>query len=220
MKTVGSFALIGVLLFASPQVANASEAGNAIRKVFSDYRTAILAGKGVDASELLSQSTLDYFEQMRTLAIHGDADAVQATALVDQIQIMLFRFRVPVETLETLSPKGLIAYSVERGWIGTKSVEKVTAGKVQTQEDAALLHVNVDGKDAGPAFRFVREAVGWRLDLVPTLKATDGILRSTALRGGVSHKEYILAVISLALDRDVGDEAWVPLRDASSSSSP
>jgi hypothetical protein len=149
---------------------------------------------------------------MRILALDGDAAAVQATALVDQMQTMLFRLRVPAKTLETLSAKGLIAYSVEQGWIGKKSVQKVTPGKVQTEKDGALLHVNVDGEDAGPAFRFYREAKGWRLDLVPTLKATDGVLRSTALRAGVPHNEYILKVMSLALDTEIGDEAWEPLR--------
>ena len=195
-----------------PLHAFASEDGDAIRDVFRAYRTAILEGKGEDAADLLCQSTLDYFDRMRILALDGDAAAVQATALVDQMQTMLFRLRVPAKTLETLSAKGLIAYSVEQGWIGKKSVQKVTPGKVQTEKDGALLHVNVDGEDAGPAFRFYREAKGWRLDLVPTLKATDGVLRSTALRAGVSHNEYILKVMSLALDTEIGDEAWEPLR--------
>ena len=195
-----------------PLHAFASEDGDAIRDVFRAYRTAILEGKGEDAADLLCQSTLDYFDRMRILALDGDAAAVQATALVDQMQTMLFRLRVPTKTLETLSAKGLIAYSVEQGWIGKKSVQKVTPGKVQTEKDGALLHVNVDGEDAGPAFRFYREAKGWRLDLVPTLKATDGVLRSTALRAGVPHNEYILKVMSLALDTEIGDEAWEPLR--------
>ncbi|MGY8802787.1 MAG: hypothetical protein ACKVK6_00970 [bacterium] len=195
-----------------PLHAFASEDGDAIRDVFRAYRTAILEGKGEDAADLLCQSTLDYFDRMRILALDGDAAAVQATALVDQMQTMLFRLSVPAKTLETLSAKGLIAYSVEQGWIGKKSVQKVTPGKVQTEKDGALLHVNVDGEDAGPAFRFYREAKGWRLDLVPTLKATDGVLRSTALRAGVPHNEYILKVMSLALDTEIGDEAWEPLR--------
>lgn len=204
--------LLIALLVAGPLLARASDAGDSIRSVFSAYRTAIMEGKGEEAADLLSRSTLDYFDKMRTLALHGDAATVQALALVDQMQVMLFRLRVPVETLETLSAKGLVAYAVEQGWIGKTSVAKVTPGKVQSQGDDAMLHVRVNGKDAGPAFRFGREAVGWRLDLVPTLKATDGILRSAALREGVSHNEYILAVMSIALERNVGDEAWVPPR--------
>lgn len=207
--------VILLLLLSAPRSSSATEAGNAVRSVFTAYRTAILEGKGVDAADLLSQSTLDYFDEMRLLALDGDAEAVQSNALVDQMQIMLFRLRVPVKTLETLSAKGLIAYSIEQGWIGKTSVLKVTPGKVQSQNDGALLHVRVDGKDAGPAFRFYRESAGWRLDLVPTLKATDGILRSAALREGVSHKEYILAVMSIALEKEVGSEAWVPLRQSS-----
>jgi hypothetical protein len=204
-------ALLSVSLVV-PLQASASEDGDAIRDVFRAYRSAILEGRGQDAADLLGQSTLDYFDRMRTLALDGDAAAVQSTALVDQMQIMLFRLRVPTKTLETLSAKALIAYSVEQGWIGKKGVQKVTPGKVQSEKDGALLHVNVDGEDAGPAFRFYREAKGWRLDLVPTLKATDGILRSTALHAGVPHTEYILKVMSLALDTEVGDEAWEPLR--------
>nr|MCS5619709.1 hypothetical protein [Myxococcota bacterium] len=113
LRSVRVLTVLATLLSVSlvvPLQAFASEDGDAIRDVFRAYRTAILEEKGEAAADLLCQSTLDYFDRMRILALDGDAAAVQATALVDQMQTMLFRLRVPTKTLGTLSAKGLIAY--------------------------------------------------------------------------------------------------------------
>jgi len=206
------WALALLAMLSTPAGVLASEDGDAVRDVFRKYRQAILRDDGGTAASLLGQSTLDYYDEMRRLAIYGDAEAVQSQLLVDQMQILLFRLRVPVETLESLSPKGLVSFSVEQGWIGKSGVSKVEPGRVQSKEDIAIMHVIIDGKDGGSGFRFDREANGWRLDLVSTLKNSNAMFAGAARREGVSNNRYMLAVMGNALKREVGDEVWVPLR--------
>lgn len=185
----------------------------AIEQVFLSYRAAILAGEGTAAAGLLSQSTYDYYDHARQMALSGDARTVQDLPLSDQVQILLYRIRVPQAALESLSPLGLIAHSIEQGWIAKQSVEKIQPGEVKVRADEAIIHVVIDGEDRGPAFRFAREARGWRLDLVPVMRATDSSLRSALQREGMGESDFILAVVERAVDDEVGIEAWIPLRE-------
>jgi hypothetical protein len=159
-------------------VARGEDNAAAVRNVFSAYRSAILSGEGDEAAALLGQSTYDYYDEMRRLALYGDAKAVQAQSLVNQMQVLLFRLRVPPDQLESLSSQALIAHAVDQGWIGKNSVLELQPGQVLSEGDVAVLHVIVDGKDAGPAFRFNRESDAWRLDLLPTMQASNAALQS------------------------------------------
>lgn len=202
-----------LLVCLSTVAANAAPGdADAIRKVFLAYRGSILAGDGPSAAALLSRSTYDYYDAVRRLALTGDARTVQNRPLSDQVQILLYRLRVPREKLDSLSPLGLIAYSIDQGWIGKESVEKIQPGPVVVRGDTALVHVVVDGEDRGPGFRFDREDDGWRLDLVPVMRATDRSLRMAVERENMGESDFILAVVERALDREVGIEAWIPLQ--------
>ena len=161
-----------ILLLLLPAGSALAEAdADAVRRVFSAYRSAILSGEGNAAAALLSQSTYDYYDEMRQLALYGSADTVKALSLVNQMQVLTLRLRVPTDELESLSSQALIAHAVDQGWIGKNSVLKLQPGKVLADGDVAVLHLIVDGKDAGTAFRFNRESRAWRLDLVPTTQA-------------------------------------------------
>lgn len=203
-------AAVTTLLLPTPVVADGD--AEAVRRIFSAYRSAILSGRGDEAAALLSRSTYDYYDDMRQLALFGQASSVQSQSLVNQLQILMLRLRDPPDKLGSLSPEALIAHSVDKGWIGKNSVLKIQPGKVLSEADVAVLYVNVDGKDAGPAFRFNRESGAWRLDLVPTTQATNAALQSTAKQQGMTESEFMLVLMESVLGRKVGDEAWLPPR--------
>ncbi len=212
-------ALLFLLLLLVPTMARDVRAapgdGAAVRKVFNSYRSALLAGDGSTAAAFLTRSTYDYYDAVRRLALTGDAKTVQDQPLSDQMQILLYRARVPRARLESLSAAGLIAHSIDQGWIGRSSAEKIQPGEVKVRGDAALVHVVIDGEDRGPGFRFDREEGAWRLDLVPVMRATDKSLRMALQRNGMSESDFMLAVVERAVEREVGIEAWIPLRNRS-----
>lgn len=192
--------------------ASAEDAEEAVREAFSAYRSALLAGNGERAAGLLSGSTHDYYDEMRALALYGDADAVKGQSLVNQMQVLLLRLRVAPDQLESSSPGAIIALAVDQGWIGKSSVLELQPGKVLSEGDVAVLHVLVEGRDAGPAFRFQREAGAWHLDLLPTLQASNAALQMAARKQGVPEDEFALVLMESVLGRKIGAEAWVPPR--------
>jgi hypothetical protein len=147
--------------------------------------------------------------------LYGNAETVQAQPLVNQLNILLLRLRVPLDELESLSPRALIAHTVDQGWIAKSGVLGLEPGKVVAEGDAAVLHVVIDEQDAGPAFRFDREGGAWRLDLVPTTQDGNAALELAVRQQGVSESEFMLALVESAVGRKLGPEVWVPLRSTS-----
>ena len=211
MRVARAFAVAALLFVAAAPVV-AEDDAEAVRRVFSAYRAAILAGKGDAAAALLSRSTYAYYDEMRQLALRGDAASVQSQSLVNQMQVLMLRLRVPLGQLESLAPRELIAYAVDQGWIGKQSVLKLQPGKVHAEGDVAVLDVIIDAQEAGPAFSFNRESGAWRLDLVPTTQLGNAALELAARQQGIPESEFMLVLIESVLGRKVGAEAWVPPR--------
>jgi hypothetical protein len=211
MRNVVGRRSLGLLLALWTTVALADDAED-IRQVFGSYRAALLAGQGEAAAVLLSRSTHAYYDEMRRLALFGDAASVQRLSMVDQINVLLLRLRIPVDELERLSPQELIVHAVNQGWIGKNGVSNTQAGEVLTEGDVAVVHAIVGGRDAGPMFRFNREDGAWRLDLVPTMRAVNAALQTAAQAAGVSEQQFMLGAIGSVVGRRVGPEAWVPPR--------
>lgn len=212
-KAASTVALTTLLLLASPGFAVSDE--EAVKKVFVEYRSAVIAGKGNAVAALLSRSTAEYYDEMRKLALHADRKEVQSQSLVNQVQVLRLRVQVPADELADFPPEGVIAHVVERGWIGKNSVIRLSPGKVVVEGDVAIIHVIVDGKDGGPGFRFVREAGNWRLDLVPTFHASNAAMQLAARREGVSDEEFVLALTESILGRKLTAEDWVAPRGVS-----
>ncbi len=200
-----------VLALLSASVASADDSTE-VQESFSAYRSAILSGNGTSAIRYLSSSTFEYYDQMRSLALDGDLEKVQGLSLINQMQVLMLRLRVPAEQLGAMTPRELVAYSVDEGWIGKNSVLAVQPGRVISEKDVAVLHAIVDGQDAGPAFRFNREAGAWLLDLVPTIQAANAGLQMAVKREGISESEFMITLIESVVGRKVGPEAWEPLR--------
>ena len=211
LTVIRLFIAASILLLLSTAAAAADDS-TAIHEAFSAYRSAILAGNGASATAYLSSSTFEYYDQMRELALDGDLKTVQGLSLINQMQVLMLRLRVPPDQLGSMTPHELVAHAVNEGWIGKNSVLAVQPGRVLSEKNVAVLHAIVNGQDAGPAFRFNRESGAWRLDLVPTIQAANAGLQMAIKREGVSESEFMITLIESVVGRKIGAEAWEPVR--------
>jgi len=212
MQLARSLVLVLALLLPVPALGQSD--AEAVRSVFASYRSAILAGHGAEAAGLLSQSTYDYYEELRRLALAGDAETVKAQSLVNRFQILLLRLRVPTDQLASLSSRELIARAVDEEWLGKVRTLELEPGDVLADGDVATLGIAVPGGGATPGFRFQREAGQWRLDLRPTLQVSNVALQMTARQRGLDENAFVFSLLESLIGRKVGAEAWVPPQDA------
>ena len=184
---------------------------NTVQQVFADYKSAILASSGDRAVDKLSQSTIDYYGEMRKLAVCESAETVKAESMVNRIQILSMRFRVPTETLVELSDREVVVYSVDQGWIGKGSVMKLDVGEVTIEGEEAQAEVVSNGEPTGIKFRFVKETEGWKFDLLSTIELTNQAFEQLAEVQGLKQDEFIFAVLEILESRTPTEDIWNPV---------
>lgn len=201
--------LVTILLGLAPN-AQANPEEQAIRHVFASYRTAVLSGDGEVGAKLLSQTTIEYYDQMRHLALYGSGETVRNLSLINQMQVLLFRARMDPMHLKSMSGHDVLAYAIKQGWTGKSSIVQLQIGKVLIEDPVAVAHGVFNGQDAGPAFRFVKEAGAWRFDLLPMLQASNAALQMSAMQQGISERDFMLILIESVVGRKLGPEMWEP----------
>ncbi|HVM95464.1 MAG TPA: hypothetical protein VMT89_03695 [Candidatus Acidoferrales bacterium] len=202
-------ALVVLLRAPAPQPATPEN----IQAVFRTYKDAVLKGDGAAAAAVLSQDTVDWYAESQQLALHGTKDQLQKLQPLQRFQALAFRYRTDPHVLRTLSPRQVIAYAVEQGWMGKSTLERTDIGDVKIAGDTAEAEVTVDGKPAGQQYNFMREQGQWRFDQLPLLASGDEQLRAAAAQRKMSEEQLILALLEAFSKKKVGDEIWVPPGD-------
>jgi hypothetical protein len=215
MTPIRSATLAVLCLLSICHAALAESEEEAIRKTFDDYRAAVLANDGRAAEHLLSKGTIDYYGQMRELALRASSEALQSQALVGQMQVLLLRIRMDPAQLEAMAGSELLIHSVEQGWIGKEGIARAQLGRLSIEDSTAVAHAEIGGQDFGPAFYFVKKGGGvWRFDLLPTLDSSNGSLEATAEQRGISGRELILMLVEATVGHEVDGGVWNPLLPA------
>jgi hypothetical protein len=181
-----------------------------IQTTFGLYRQAVADQKGADAVALVNQETLDYFGVLQDLALYGTPQEVEGRSITDRMQVVALRHRVPLSTLEEVSPEGLLAFCVETGLLG-KSISAVEISEIRLDGNAAKANTVINGQPLPVVLRFTEEDGGWKIDLRPILEAGNDALREVAEKQGVTADDLILQLVSKGSGVEVTKEIWQPL---------
>jgi len=152
------------------------EAG--VRRVFEDYKSAILNQQGDKAANLVSESTLTFFEEVRAAALTAPEQEVRQKRIVQKMMILNLRMRSTAEELHKLDAKGLFSFCVREGMIGS-DVRTFDADRAVVQGNEARLGVIAGEKVVPPemGFRVARERGAWKLDVMSIVGTDDEPLK-------------------------------------------
>jgi hypothetical protein len=138
-----------------------------VKRCFLDYREAIGKPDGERAASLAAASTLDYFEFTRRAALSMPEPELRKRGLMDRLQILTIRARIPAATLRAVDGRGLFAVAVQEGMTGSMA-KTLEPGEVELDGSSARLGIRTDEETLPPGsgFRLAREADGWKLDVI------------------------------------------------------
>jgi hypothetical protein len=207
MRTRATF-VIALACFISGN-AHAGE-DDLVRQAFNSYKEAVLAGKGAAAADVLTAGSLDYFAQMRDLALYATEQELKAGSITDLMQALTFRHRIPVDQLQTLSGRDLVILALERGWIGKASVARADIGDVSVNAGSATAVVLKQGRPTSASFRFSKEKESWKLDLIAMLRMAESALQTGAKAQGASTDQFVLSMLEMVSGKPVGPDIWKP----------
>lgn len=179
---------------------------------FAAYKDAILSQQGEAAVDRLSRNTVDEFENYVGMALGAEREELEALSLINRMQVILMRHRIPLETLRELTGRSAVVYAVDRDWIGKDEVIRTELGEVSIHGDRATAEVIIGGQVAPNRFQFRREYGSWRFDLLPLLRDGNTAMKYAAQQAGMDEDEFLFLLLESVTGERVDDSIWTPLQ--------
>jgi hypothetical protein len=188
----------------------------AVKKVFSDYKAALLTGDGDRAVTLVDRETLDYYDRIKDLAVIGDAETVKAQSFIDRLLIVSMRHQLDFETLQHMGLEELVRRVVQEGWIRRESIVQLDMGAVEVEGDTATGQALTGG--APPAagegapeplrYEFVRENGEWKFRFSSLVESLNGVVTQLSRQLGTNEDDLIFQLVEALSGTQVLPDIW------------
>jgi hypothetical protein len=181
----------------------------AVRAAFDAYRAAALARDGEASLAYVADAVIEYYGEVRRLALYATADEVRARPLPDQLYVLLLRLRIPVERLRTMTGRELFAHGLTQGWIDPENTRAMRMDAVLVQGNLATGFTTLNGQRSPVDLHFVRRDGAWKWDMLGIIHFMDPALRALARNNGMEPEALLLNMVQRITKR-VGPEVWDP----------
>ena len=208
--TVRVMAVLLALVAAGLGPTAAGDERGAVKKAYRSYRETIMKDLGEISLRYVCGTTLDYFGELRDLALYARKDELTARPLIDQLQALQFRLMVPPDDLQAMSSSELFAHAVDNGWVLKNSVKQSALGGIMVTDGRAAAAIMMAGKPAGGKFHFCNEDGDWKFDLLTVIEHSGTQLEGVARHQGVSGEKMVLRVLAGATGEEVPSKVWKP----------
>jgi hypothetical protein len=164
-----------------------------VRQTFEGYTEALLAGNGAEAAELVTEGTIAYYEDMRLLATTAGPAEIRAQNLANQLMITILRADPGPDRLQAMDGGEVMAYAIERGYIGRGDVRNAAMGDLTVTGDVATAPVlDGAGNPTELSWDFLREDGAWKFDVTALLPTSNDVLKGQAKKEGLPEDEFVL----------------------------
>lgn len=163
----------------------------AVRQVFAGFRTAFLAADGRGVASAMSAATIQYFEELRGLAVGGGPQDFAQRPLLDRFAATLLRVRIPAEQLRRASSQELAGSAITSGLVERELLADAEIGEVDVTGDVANGVLTYSGEPSRVSFTFLREGGQWKIDLTPLRELADFALVQMARSRGLEEDQLV-----------------------------
>lgn len=195
----------------SGQIVNIEREKQRIKDCFYKYKSSILNSDGNEAVQYLDQKTKDYYAQLLEWALTAKRTEVERLSVLDKMQVLIMRYRVPAEQLRNMTAEELLVYSIDKGMVGKNSVEKLETGMITVDGNFGKATILSDGKDTRMSYHFNKENGQWKMDLTSTFPVLRIAMDAAIKQSGQSEKEFIFMAIGSTSPKQPTDDIWNPI---------
>lgn len=181
-----------------------------IRDIFDDYRNALLAGDGNTAFGTLSGSSIDFYVEMRDLALTAPRKQLEKRSLIDRLHTLTLRYVLAPQRLEGMSPTEIVAYAVDTGLIGQGTLQLQELEAISIDGDVAEATVISEGNQTEFTYEFVRDDGGWRINLLVVLDVANERFVDLIDKEGITETAFIFDTIEVITGQRPTNVLWNP----------
>ena len=210
--------LIGSGVWLMGTAAFAASDEEAIRKAFADYKEALVGGDATAAVAQVDDSTLEYFEELRSLAAGAGEEAVRERSFIDRLLILSIRHSFEDSEIDDLSLQALIGRATEEGWIAPQTVAQLEMGKVtvvgnqataEALTRASAANPNLSGPIDGLEYEFERDEEGrWRFKFGSLVRSLDALVEQLTGQMGANQDDFLFMLIESFSGEKVLPDVW------------
>jgi hypothetical protein len=180
-----------------------------VAAAFKGYKEAILAQKGEEAAGWVTKGTLDEYQRYIDWALEADRKTVEGLSMMNRVQVLTMRHRVPAEDLRKATGRSIFIHAVDQDWIGKDGVIRTELTEdVAVAGERATGAVTIGGELAPMKFHFRKEDGKWRLDLIELIKFSGPALQAAAEQAGMEENELILKVLEMVSGQKPAGTIW------------
>jgi len=157
-------------------------------------------------AKLVDAESEAYYLRLRNLALTADAEGLSRLSEVDQLQVMFFRLMVDAQQLRTMSAQQLLAFAVEKGFIGMELRLADQLVEIQVSGDTATGRLLKFGRADRPdpyLQYFVKAGGIWQVSLQGERERLEGEFDGFVQRSGLSRSEAAFLILEMRLMRKV-----------------
>lgn len=179
----------------------------------SERWRAAVSSRDPELAGLVSSASEDHYRNLKHLALHGEAAALQDLHPTDQLQALFFRTMLDPMDLQAMSPREVIVFAVETGMIGSDLRKTDELREVVVTGESARGRLYKFGRDDRPdrgLQYFEHEDGAWRVDLKSELERLKKDFRSFVARSNLSPDEAAFFILEARLFRKFTPEDFIP----------
>lgn len=207
-KSLHSLLVLGLLALPLPAAADTPAE---VRETFLTYKTAVILSDGAGAAEVVSSGSHDHFRSLAEQALTFDRSALLQVELTERLYTLLLRVTLKPTDLDGMSGSELVAFTIDRGWIGRNGAPRLEIGTSVIEGDSASAAIlRPDGEESPYDLQFVRQQGEWRLDLVALMELIHVAFQNEQKNSGLSEDEFVMRMIEHGTNQTVGPEIWDP----------
>jgi hypothetical protein len=182
-----------------------------VESSYAAYAKAVSAKDGGTSSGLVSGSTLDYYARLRDLALTADRAALAKERVIDQLAVLSMRANIPVDTLRTADPRGVVAAAVKLQVISGGGAGSSELSGVRVEGDTASGTLGVAGGAQQVPMRFHREGGARKVDLTGLLEPAETSLKAALQREKLTPEGLLRQVMTTRVGAAKAERLWEPL---------
>ena len=182
-----------------------------IIQCFTNYKSAILNDRGTEAVRYSDKNTIDYYAQVLQWVLTASREEGERLSILDKMQVLIMRLRVPAEQLRTMTAEELLVYSIDQGMVGKNGAATLDPGTVTVDGNFGKMTILSNQKDTGMSYHYNKENGEWKMDLTAVFPQTRVALEAMAKQNDMSENSFIFTLIGTTSPIQPTDDLWVPI---------
>lgn len=166
-------------------------AQGAVVAAWESYRAAVLDGDGAAAVDVLSQGTIEYYDELAEAALHADQPALDRLPVMDALTVLIARYEYPPDRLVRLNGRRFLELAIHDGLIDEATVAGLTFDEADISGPTARLTTS-DTTQALRGLDMRKEGDRWKVHLMTVLREIGRSLDRSAAQQGMSPSTFAL----------------------------